>query len=272
MAIEDELAAPATSRTGILPKILLGVAVVYVVVSLYLIFDLRARVEAVEGTEKVTAEKLEERINSSAREWKSSTRSISDAQHDLEDRMNASTSALAQQQHAAEKRLSTEQKEGLNQVTGEVASVKTDLGSAKSDLASTKSDLENTKAKLERVMGDQGVLSGLVAHTRDDLEELKHRGDRNYYDFTLRKGAGSKPVSTVSLQLKKTDAKKNRFTLEVIADDRTIEKKDRTVAEPMQFYTGRDKQLYEVVVFTVAKDQITGYLSTPKSVPAPPTP
>jgi hypothetical protein len=71
------------------------------------------------------------------------------------------------------------------------------------------------------------------------------------------------------LALKKTDPKRSKFTLNVLADDRTIEKKDRTVAEPMQFYTGRDHSLYEVVIFTVDKNKITGYLSTPKSVPAP---
>ncbi|MBV9088236.1 MAG: hypothetical protein JOY79_12170, partial [Acidobacteriaceae bacterium] len=78
-------------------------------------------------------------------------------------------------------------------------------------------------------------------------------------------------VSTVSLQLKKSDAKKGKFTLNVIADDRTIEKKDRTLFEPMQFYTGRDRMLYEVVVLTVGKDKITGYMSTPKGAPVPPT-
>ena len=85
----------------------------------------------------------------------------------------------------------------------------------------------------------------------------------------MDKGAHPKPVSTVSLQLKKTDAKRSKFTLNVIADDRTIEKKDRTVAEPLQFYTGRDRMLYEIVVFTVDKKKITGYMSTPKSAPAP---
>ena len=66
--------------------------------------------------------------------------------------------------------------------------------------------------------------SGLIAHTRDDLEVLKHKGDRNYYEFTLLKGAKPQPVATVSLQLKKTDAKRGRFTLNVTSDDRTIEK------------------------------------------------
>ena len=120
-------------------------------------------------------------------------------------------------------------------------------------------------------MGDLGVQSGLIAHNGQELEMLKRKGERNYYDFTLQKGARM-PVSTVSLQLKKVDPKKSRFTVNVIADDRTIEKKDRTVSEPLQFYTGRDHMLYELVVFTANKNSITGYLSTPKNAPTPVTP
>ena len=120
-------------------------------------------------------------------------------------------------------------------------------------------------------MGDLGVQSGLIAHTSAELDVLKHKGDRNYFDFTLRKGAKT-PISTVSFELKKVDPKKSRFTLNVMADDKTIEKKDRTVGEPLQFYTGRDHLLYEVVVFSADKNSITGYLSTPKNAPKPVTP
>ena len=115
-----------------------------------------------------------------------------------------------------------------------------------------------------------GVQSGLIAHTRDDLEVLKHKGDRNIYEFTLNKSTKRPtPVGTVSLQLRKVDAKKGRFTLNVVADDRTIEKKDKNVAEPLQFYSGRDHMLYEVVVFSADKNSISGYLSTPKNAPQP---
>jgi hypothetical protein len=105
-----------------------------------------------------------------------------------------------------------------------------------------------------------------VAHNAQELEILKHKGDRNYYDFALQKNART-PVSTITLQLKKVDPKKSKFTLNVMADDRTIEKKDRTLNEPLQFYTGRDHQLYELVVFTAEKNMVTGYLSTPKNTP-----
>jgi hypothetical protein len=115
------------------------------------------------------------------------------------------------------------------------------------------------------------VQSGLIAHTRDDLETLKHRGDRNYYEFTLMKGAKPQPVATVSLQLKKTDPKRGKFTVNVTSDDKTIEKKDRNVAEPIQFYSGREHLLFELVIWTAEKNKATGYLSTPKSAPVPVT-
>jgi multidrug efflux pump subunit AcrA (membrane-fusion protein) len=181
---------------------------------------------------------------------------------------------LQAQQKATESRLETEEKEAkaqIGQVSGEVAGVKTDVGGVKTDVASTRADLETTKAKLQSAVGDLGVQSGLIANTRGDLEILKHKGDRNYYEFTLLKGAKPQPIATVSLQLKKTDTKRGKFTVNVTADDKTIEKRDRTVSEPIQFYSGRDHLLFELVVWSVDKKKATGYLSTPKNAPTPVT-
>jgi chromosome segregation ATPase len=253
--------------------VLLAIAVVYVIASLYFIFDTRNRLATFEKAQLAAVDKLTQRVNGTDREVKASTEALAQklgmTQQDLQARMSARTAQLERQQKAAEQRLAEQQAQQIGQVTGEVANVKTDLGSTKTDLAATRTDLDATKAKLERAIGDLGVQSGLIARTHDDLEELKRRGDRNYYEFTLQKGAHPTPVSTVSLQLKKTDAKKSKFTLNVVADDKTIEKKDRNVAEPLQFYTGRSRVLYEVVVFSVDKSKISGYLATPKSVPAP---
>ncbi len=179
--------------------------------------------------------------------------------------------ALQAEQRAAESRLEQEQKAQINAVTGEISGVKSDVGGVRTDVASTKADLEATKAKLQSTIGDLGVQSGLIAHTAGDLEVLKHKGDRNYYEFTLLKGAKPQPVSTVSLQLKKVDPKRGKFTVNVTADDKTIEKKDRNIAEPIQFYSGRDHLLFELVVWTVDKKKATGYLSTPKAAPVPVT-
>jgi hypothetical protein len=121
------------------------------------------------------------------------------------------------------------------------------------------------------MQGDLNGHSSLIARNHDELETLKHKGDRTYYEFTLTKGQ-KKPVGTVSLELKKSDAKKSRFTLVVHSDDKSYEKRDRNLNEPLQFYSGKEPQLFEIVVNSVsAKNTVTGYLATPKNAPAPPT-
>jgi hypothetical protein len=250
--------------------ILLLTAVIYVVASLYLFFDLRGRLDKLgkdETASKTQIADLIKRVQSAEANDETLAHQVGMTKKELADR----AVQLQRQQRAAEARLAEEQKQQISAVTGEVAGVKTDVGGVKTDVASTKADLEATKARLASTIGDLGVQSGLIAHTRDDLEILKHRGDRNYYEFTLVKGGKPQPVSTVSLQLKKADAKRGKFTVNVTADDKTIEKKDRNISEPIQFYTGRDRMLYELVVWSVDKNKATGYLSTPKNAPVPVT-
>jgi hypothetical protein len=147
-----------------------------------------------------------------------------------------------------------------------IGAVATDVTGAKKDIESTKTDLEATKGKLDRATGDMGVMSGLIAHNRDDLEELKRRGDRNYYEFKLDKAKNPQRIGPVQMTLNKADQKKGKYTVTVLADDRSIEKKDKTAGEPVQFYMKGASRMapYEIVVFDVAKNQISGYLSTPK--------
>ena len=142
-----------------------------------------------------------------------------------------------------------------------------DVNKLNGDVTGVKSDLDVTKAKLERSMGDMNVMSGLIARNHDDLEELKRRGDRNYFEFTLTKAKTPQRVGPVQLSLNKTDPKKSKYTMTVLADDKSIEKKDKTAGEPVQFYVKGTTHMspYEIVVFDVGKSQVTGYLSTPKT-------
>jgi multidrug efflux pump subunit AcrA (membrane-fusion protein) len=250
--------------------ILLALAALYVAGSLYFIFDLRGRLDKVSKDQAASSTQLADlgkRMQSAEADDETLAHQVGLTKKE----MAARSADLMRQQRASEARLAEQQKQQISAVTGEVAGVKTDVGGVKTDVASTKADLEATKARLQSTIGDLGVQSGLVANTREDLEVLKHKGDRNYYEFTLIKGAKSQPVSTVGLQLKKTDAKKGKFTLNVTSDDKTIEKKDRNVSEPIQFYSGRDRMLYELVVWSVDKNKATGYLSTPKNAPTPVT-
>jgi chromosome segregation ATPase len=250
--------------------VLLLVAIAYVAGSLFLIFNLRSHLDQMSKDQAASSAQIADltrRMQSAEASDETLAQQVGMTKKDLASRAAAITRA----QRAAEARLAEQQKQQINAVTGEVAGVKTDVGGVKTDVASTKADLEATKAKLASAIGDLGMQSGLIARTRDDLEILKHKGDRNYYEFTLLKGAKPQPVSTVSLQLKKADAKRGKFTLNVTSDDKTIEKRDRNISEPIQFYTGRDRMLYELVVWTVDKKKATGYLSTPKNAPVPVT-
>jgi chromosome segregation ATPase len=145
-----------------------------------------------------------------------------------------------------------------------------DVSKLNGDVSGVKDDLDATKSKLDRATGDMGVMSGLIARNHDDLEELKRKGDRNYYEFTIQKAKTPQRVGPVQVSLNKTDQKRSKYTMTVLADDKSIEKKDKTAGEPVQFYvkgTGHYAP-YEIVVFDVGKNQITGYLSTPKSAGA----
>lgn len=178
--------------------------------------------------------------------------------------MKAQTVKFQQVQAAALKQQMATTKQ-LVAVATDVSAVKTDVGGAKASIAETKNDLASTKALLQRTMGDAGVMSGLIARNHDELEQLRHRGDRAYYEFTLVKGAHPILLSTIRLQAKKVDEKHSKYTMIVSADDRSIEKKDKSLDEPVQFYTGKEAVLYEIVVNVITKNVISGYLSTPKS-------
>ncbi len=146
----------------------------------------------------------------------------------------------------------------------DVSGVKTDVGSVRTDLATTRTDLDKTGADLKRAMGDMGVMSGLIATNSKDLQALRDLGERNYFEFSLKKGEMTKKVGSLTLTLKKADPKHNRYTMAVLVDDRMVEKKDKTINEPVQLYTGNSKQPYEIVVNTVQKDGVAGYLAAPK--------
>jgi cell division protein FtsB len=178
--------------------------------------------------------------------------------------------SIRKDQLAADQKLSTQLAQAQKDSEEKIGAVATDLGGAKKDIESTRNDLESTKGKLDRATGDMGVMSGLIARNHDDLEDLKRRGERNYFEFTVPKTKTAQRVGPVQIALNKVDQKKSKYTMTVYADDKSIEKKDRTAGEPVQFYVKGSSRMspYEIVVFDVGKNQITGYLSTPKDTSA----
>lgn len=152
----------------------------------------------------------------------------------------------------------------VNSVKGDVTGVKDDVTGVKQTVASAQAQLEKTTADLKRAMGDMGVMSGLIATNGKDLQALRDLGERNYTEFDLTKTMRERKIGNVTIALKQTDPKRNRYSLQIVADDKRVDKKDKTINEPVQLYVSGGHQPYEIVVNQVKKDEVVGYLSTPK--------
>jgi multidrug efflux pump subunit AcrA (membrane-fusion protein) len=155
-------------------------------------------------------------------------------------------------------------KQATSTADSRLTAVSSDVSGVKADVASTQEELRKTGSDLKTAMGDMGVMSGLIATNSKELGELRALGERNYFEFDIKKDSGPKKVGDVSLALRKADPKRNRFTVNLVADDKTVEKRDRTINEPVQFYKSGSRQPYEIVINQVKKDEVIGYLATPK--------
>lgn len=258
---------PQNEGNTVVRTILMVMAVVYLIGSVIFMVLAQGRINDLERKQAAAEQDIGKKLNDSNAQMRVLAEKYGMSHKEL----SKKAAAIQEQEKATESRLKADEestKQQFGAVSTEVSGVKSDLGKVGTDVANTKTDLADTKVKLEHAIGDINKHSELIATSHDELEILKHKGDRDYFEFTLKKDKEPTRLSIISLQLKKADAKKNKFTLYVLAEDKKIEKKDRTINEPLQFYTGRERSLFEVVVNTVSKDTITGYLSTPRNAAA----
>jgi hypothetical protein len=280
------------SGSGSKIPILFGAVVALVGASLYQFYEVRE----VRGELATTREELMDQISkvheTSTVSSKTNRQSVDSLKTQMDEaRRQASILAgqakLDASKHADElaEKLEQAQKEqagklaetaaAVTNVSGEVSKVKddtknrfgevsTDLANVKTDAATTKAELEKTISDLKSTKGDLGVQSGLIATNGKELAALRQLGERNYTEFRLAKEKTPRKVGDVQMRLKSADMKKNRYTIELIADDKLVEKKDKTINEPVQFMLSKATQPFEIVVNEVKKDMIAGYISSPK--------
>ncbi len=275
---EDDLYGEERSSSGLL-ILLAGVAFLLAIGALAWIYLLQNRLSAVEAKlGQVEEQSIQQATQES--ETRRQLRATNEAfgakvgitQRQIESRAEE---ILRQQQAATsllDARITQQEavtRKQVSNVSSAVSSVRSDVGGVKKVVASTRRELASTEQQVHAAIGDLGVQSGLIARNAEELNYLKRLGSRNYFEFTLRKGKAPVTVSTIKLQLRKVDQKHSRYTLEVFSDDKQVEKKNREVDVPLQFYSGNPPMLFEVVVNNLEKNEVSGYLSTPKSVPAP---
>jgi len=171
---------------------------------------------------------------------------------------------IRQEQKDSDAQLAAQIGQVQQQSDQKIGAVSTDLSGTKTDLAGTKADLAATEAKLTSAVGDLGVADNRIAHNESEVEELQRLNERNIFKFNIKKTKAPQRVGPIQVKLESMDPKHNVYTITVVADDKSTEKKNKTAEEPVQFYVNGAQQPYEIVVFDVAKDHIAGYLSTPK--------
>ncbi len=262
--------------------ILFGIVVALMAANVYLYLQLD-KVKKDLGTANDTAQsrldKLEEANSVNTR---SNRRSVEELRDQLERARRQANLAAGQAKEEALKKvdetraaLVAAQEQAKQQLTSDISRVRdaadskisevgTQVTAVKGDVASTKSELEKTVADLKRASGELDGHSVLIATNAKELQALQALGERNYVQFTVAKSKQPQKVGEIAILLKRADPKKNRYTIELTADDKTTEKRDRGINEPLQFMTSKAKQPYELVVNDVKKDAIVGYLSIPK--------
>ena len=149
----------------------------------------------------------------------------------------------------------------VNQQLSTKASVD-DVNKLNGDVTGVKSGLDATNNSLQMARSEMGTL---IARNHDEIDQLRRMGQRDYFEFTVQRKGSAQKVGSIQVELKDTNTKKNQYTINVLADDKSFEKKNRSVNEPIFFYTGGNRAALELVVNKVSKTSASGYLSIPKS-------
>jgi len=141
----------------------------------------------------------------------------------------------------------------------------TKIGGLSSDLAGTKQELASTKSEFTNALtGTKGELNGAIARTHDELVALAHKSDRDYFEFTLPRKKAQQKVGTITVELEKTDPRKNVFSVYLYFDDKKTERSNKAMNEPLYFYVQGASSALEMVVNKLGKDSVSGYMSSPK--------
>jgi predicted nucleic acid-binding Zn-ribbon protein len=261
--------APAAGGGKIIP-VLVGLLVVLTCVNLYMAYSTRRQF-----TDQLSLQN--DQLNLLARRMDTSETKYAELSSQFQVKLGLSQ-AEAQRARALAAQIQKQQKETAQQLTDAIAKkasaeelnkLQADsnakIGSLSGDLAGTQKDLADTKSTFTNALsGTKGELTGAIARTHDELVELAHRTDRDYFEFNVHGKKGAQKVGTVTIQLTKTNVKKNLYNVDLMFDDKSHPHKDRTTNEPLLFYVQGAPSSLEMVVNKMGKDSISGYISAPK--------
>jgi chromosome segregation ATPase len=215
-------------------------------------------------TSRVRIQGLQDRLEVERRQYRMA---VGEAKNEALKKVEETRQQLQTAQVEAQKQVEShisEVRQSADTANTKVQQVGTEVTGVKTDLSATKSQVEKTIADLKKSAVDIDGHSVMIAKNGSELKALRELGERNYVEFNLNKTKTAQKVGDVLVRLEKADPKHNRYSIQLTADDKVTEKKDKTVNEPIVFVTSKSKQPYEIVVNDIKKDAIVGYLSIPK--------
>ena len=279
------------SLDRVLAIVIVAVVACLVGVSIYLFLEVRsAQSELASHSEQLqnyeqqfsqladTEGRISETLQKSARDFEGrvaqAEKQILESAEENQQRFLGRTQRLAkeiQQQGTQQKTAITTVDRKVEKLSVEAEKTEARVGSlvnavdgVKSEVEKNREELQKTISELTSVKGDLGVKSGLIATNANELEALQELGQRNYHAFDVTKSDHSQRVGPIDIRLKKASRKRNRYTMELLVDDKRVEKKNRTLLEPVQFYFVGARIPHEIVVNNIEKNRVVGYLSSPK--------
>lgn len=271
---------PAGHTSSKLPYLIGGVAFLVILGFLiYLVMDLQGNKKALaEAQDQIVA--LKKDLAASANKTEKAVETLRDDFSVVREKLGVTQAQLDQARDAAQK-IRAEQESQVKQLNARLSQkadaqqlsqfqeeASSKLGAVTADVSQVRTDVDATKKELETTRRDlvdvKETLSQQIAKNRDELQQLRLKGERNFYEFDIQKKKGPALVGDLRIGILKADQKKKKYDVRIVVDDNTLDKKDRTVNEPVQFLVGRTKLRYEIVVNEVQKDRLIGYLSTPK--------
>ena len=122
-------------------------------------------------------------------------------------------------------------------------------------------EIESTKQEVASARSD---LEGSIARTHEELVVLQKKGERSYVEFDVDKSKNFHAEGPVGVSLRKANVKHQYADLELLVDDRHISKKHLNLYEPAVFYPTGDRQAVELIVNSITKDHVHGYISAPR--------
>ena len=280
------LPPPEGSSSGLKIPILFGAVLALIAANVYLFMKLEENKGELSKTNERLLTEISNLRESANISNQTSRRYVETLKADLDSAQRRASAAVGAAREDAmrqvtetERKLKAEQERATLAVKQEIGKVEqttlaanqklsetvtTEVSAVKKEISENKGELDKTIENLKKVTGDLGVTSGYVATNGKELLALKQLGERSYFEFNIVKSKQAMKISDVMILLKGADLKRNRYTIEIVADDKRVEKKDKSINEPVQFYMAKYRQPCELVVNAVAKDRITGYLAQPK--------